>query len=55
MSNPISNDSAHYTRRNFLKTGTVAVAGLTVADYGFARAKSETLAMSGGEKTVTFP
>jgi dTDP-4-amino-4,6-dideoxygalactose transaminase len=31
------------------------VAGLTVADYGFARAKTETLAMAGGEKTVTFP
>jgi perosamine synthetase len=55
MPNPISKDSSQFTRRNFLKTGTVAVAGLTVADYGFARAKTETLAMSGGDKTITFP
>ena len=55
MSNPISKDASQYTRRNFLKSGTVAVAGLTVAKYGFARAKTETLAVSGGEKIVTFP
>jgi len=55
MSHPTSKDPSQCTRRNFLKTGTVAVAGLTVADYGFARAKTETLAMAGGEKTVTFP
>ena len=55
MSNPTSKDASQYNRRSFLKTGTVAVAGLTVADYGFARAKTETLAMSGGEKTITFP
>ncbi len=55
MSNPTKKDSAQYTRRNFLKTGTVAVAGLTVADYGFAAPKTETLAMAGGAKAVTFP
>jgi dTDP-4-amino-4,6-dideoxygalactose transaminase len=33
----------------------VAVAGLSVADYGFAAAKTETLALSGGEKAVNFP
>jgi len=55
MSTPTNKDSAHYNRRNFLKTSTVAVAGLTVADYGFAAAKTETLAMAGGGKTVTFP
>ena len=55
MSNPISKVASQYTRRSFLKTGTVAVAGLTVADYGFARAKTETLAMAGGDKTVSIP
>ncbi len=55
MSNPANKDSAPYTRRNFLKTSTVAVAGLTVADYGFAAAKTETLAMAGGGKTVNYP
>ncbi len=55
MSNPISKDSSQHSRRDFLKTGTVAVAGLAVADIGFARAKTETLAMAGGDRTVTFP
>ena len=55
MQNPANKDSARYNRRTFLKSSTVAVAGLTVADYGFAAAKTETLAMSGGEKTVSFP
>jgi perosamine synthetase len=55
MSNPTNKDSAHYTRRNFLKTSTVAVAGLTVADYGFAAPKTQTLASAGGGKAVTFP
>src|ERR1035437_5102885 len=52
MPNPANKDSAPFTRRNFLKTSTVAVAGLTVADYGFAAPKTETLAMAGGGKTV---
>jgi dTDP-4-amino-4,6-dideoxygalactose transaminase len=55
MSNPANKDSAPFTRRNFLKTSTVAVAGLTVADYGFAAPKTETLAMTGGGKTVNCP
>ena len=33
----------------------MAVAGLTVADYGFASPKTETLAMAGGGKTVNYP
>ena len=48
-------DSAPCTRRSFLKTSTVAVAGLTVADYGFAAPQTETLAMAGGGKTVNCP
>jgi perosamine synthetase len=55
MPNPTNKDSAPFTRRNFLKTSTVAVAGLTVADYGFAAPKAETLAMAGGGKTVNCP
>jgi perosamine synthetase len=55
MSNPANKDSGQYTRRNFLKAGTVAVAGLTVADYGFASPKTETLAMAGGGKTIHYP
>jgi len=31
------------------------VAGLTVADYGFGAPKTETLAVAGGEKAVTYP
>jgi perosamine synthetase len=55
MPNPANKDSVPFTRRNFLKTSTVAVAGLTVADYGFAAPKTETLAMAGGGKTVNCP
>src|ERR1039457_2050235 len=55
MSKPIDKDSGQYNRRTFLKTSTVAMAGLTVADYGFAAAKTETLAMAGGAKTVSYP
>jgi len=55
MSNPSDRDSAKYTRRTFLKSSTVIVAGLSVADYGFAASQAETLAMSGGEKAVNFP
>ncbi len=41
------------SRRRFLKTGTVAAAGLSLADYGFAAPKGETLAVAGGTKTVS--
>jgi hypothetical protein len=43
------------TRRNFIKTGTAAAAGLSLADDGFAAPKNETLAVNDGSKTVTFP
>jgi dTDP-4-amino-4,6-dideoxygalactose transaminase len=42
-----------YSRRSFLKSGTVAMAGLSVADYTLAAASNETLAVAGGPKTVT--
>ena len=55
MSNQPKTDSAPYTRRTFIKTGTVAVAGLALANRNFAGPKTETLAASGGAKAVTVP
>jgi dTDP-4-amino-4,6-dideoxygalactose transaminase len=49
------NQTNQFTRRNFLKTGAVAAAGLSVAGYARADAPADALAMSGGAKTVTFP
>lgn len=40
------------SRRRFLKSSTAAVAGLSLAEYGFAGPKQETLAAAGGAKTV---
>jgi len=53
MSNNARNHSSQYSRRTFLKSGTVAAAGLSLADYTFAAAKTESLAISGAAKTVT--
>jgi len=55
MKNHTIKDSSQYTRRTFLKTSGVAVAGLAAANYSFAAPKTETLAASGGAKMVTFP
>jgi perosamine synthetase len=55
MQTPANQDSAKYNRRSFLKSSTVMVAGLSVANYGFAEGKGETLAMSGGDKAVNCP
>jgi len=55
MKNPSDNSSTKLSRRTFIRSSTVAVAGLTVADYGFAAPKTETLALSGGAKTVNVP
>ena len=55
MSDRNQNKLAPVTRRAFLKSGTVAVAGLSVADYTFSAPAAETLAVSGGTKTVTCP
>lgn len=55
MKKPAEQQTAIVSRRAFIKSSTVAMAGLTVADYGFAAANTETLALSGGAKSVTFP
>lgn len=41
-----------HSRRTFIKTGAVAAASLTLADYGFAAPPVEKLAVAGGPKTV---
>ena len=55
MKNHRANNSSQYTRRTFLKTSGVAVAGLATANCGLAAAKKEGLAISGGTKTVSVP
>jgi perosamine synthetase len=55
MQKQAKTDSTQFTRRTFLKSSTLAVAGMSVADYGFAAPKTEALAMSGGAKAITFP
>lgn len=54
MTNSKRNDST-YSRRSFIKAGTAAVAGLSLADYGFAAPQTEALALSGGPKAVNCP
>ena len=44
-----------HSRRTFIKTGAVATAGLTLADYAFAAPPAEQLALAGGPKTVNVP
>lgn len=41
------------TRRGFLQTGSAAVAGLAVSTPAFAAPQTETLAVNGGQKSVT--
>ena len=55
MKKPTNNSSTQLSRRTFIKSSTVAVAGLAVADYGFAAPQTETLALSGGAKAVNIP
>lgn len=52
-----TNQSNQCSRREFLKTGAVAAAGLSAVPYGCAApsGSTETLALAGGAKTVTFP
>ncbi len=50
-----NNDTTKLSRRTFLKSSSVAVAGLTVGDYAFAEAKTETLAVAGGTKSIDCP
>jgi len=44
-----------HSRRTFIKTGAVAAAGLTLADYSLAATKTQTLAVAGGSKSVNIP
>jgi dTDP-4-amino-4,6-dideoxygalactose transaminase len=44
-----------HSRRTFIKTGAVAAAGLTLADYSLAATKTQTLAVAGGSKIVNIP
>ena len=55
MKDHINNGSSQYSRRTFLKSSSVAVAGLAVATPAFAAPNTETLAASGGAKAVSFP
>ncbi len=50
---PLSNN-APFTRRSFIKAGGAVVAGLATR-RAFGQARTETLAVNGGPKTVTFP
>lgn len=50
---PLSSNS-QFTRRSFIKTGGAIVAGLA-ARRTFGQARTETLAVNGGPKTVTIP
>ena len=55
MSRSATSSTSKVSRRSFLKTGTVAAAGLSLADYSFAAPQTETLAVTGGTKTVSCP
>ena len=50
-----ANKKSSTTRRTFLQTGSMAVLGMTLPGHAAASAPTETLAISGGPKTVTFP
>ena len=53
MSHSPRKQSSGYSRRDFIKTSAVVGAGLA-AGHGLAEVKTDTLAVSGGAKTVTF-
>ncbi len=55
MQHTNDSNSNPYSRRAFLKAGAVAAAGLSVPGYSHAAAPNETLAITGGPRTVTFP
>ncbi|MDO8540358.1 MAG: DegT/DnrJ/EryC1/StrS family aminotransferase [Opitutaceae bacterium] len=54
MKNQLANSISDYTRRNFIKAGGTLVAGLA-AGNAVAATRTETLAINGGPKAVTFP
>src|SRR3954452_19928589 len=45
-------DPSKLSRRTFLKSSSVAVAGISLANHSFADGKTESLALSGGTKSV---
>jgi len=55
MKSTNQSNSTSVSRRAFLKTGTVAAASLSVAGYTYAAAPAETLAVSGGARSITTP
>lgn len=50
-----SKNTTTVTRRDFLATSSAAMAGLTLSTPLFAAPKTDTLAVAGGSKAVTFP
>lgn len=50
-----SKPAREVTRRNFLKTSGAAAVTAAAADFAWAAAPGETLAVAGGPKAVTFP
>lgn len=55
MSSTTANNSSGTTRRSFVQASGVALAGLAAAGEVMAQGSKETLALSGGPKTVTVP
>jgi dTDP-4-amino-4,6-dideoxygalactose transaminase len=55
MSRTHQNQTNHYSRRAFIKTGALAATGLSIASYGLGARKIETLALGNGPKSVRFP
>jgi len=55
MPNTGASNSSEMTRRSFVQTGSVALAGLAAAGGALAQGSKEALALSGGPKTVTVP
>lgn len=55
MKNSAHTSKPGVSRREFIKTSSTVAAALAVAAPAFGQTKTETLALSGGAKTVTFP
>jgi perosamine synthetase len=55
MANTRAGNLPGMTRRSFVQTGSIALAGLATGGGALAQGSKETLALSGGPKTVTVP
>ena len=55
MKNSAPAPNSGVTRREFMKISSAATAALAVASPAFSQTRTETLAVAGGAKTVTFP